>query len=177
MNELEIRRGNRADAELLAPFAVRIFNDTFAENPLNAPEDMAAYIEEFMSVEAFGRELSNENSTFFIAEIGGELAGYAKLQENSTEECVSDANPIELQRLYVDKNFHGKGVARELMNECFAVAARKNYQTMWLGVWEFNYRAQKFYEKLGFQKVGTHVFQLGSDAQTDWVMEKKLTAE
>lgn len=174
MDKLEIRRGNLADAAALAPLAVRIFNDTFAENPLNAPEDMDAYIKEFMSVEAFGRELTDENSTFFIAEINREMAGYAKLQEHSTEECVSDANPVELQRLYVDKNFHGKGIARELMDECFAEAKRKKYRTMWLGVWEFNFRAQKFYEKIGFHKVGTHVFQLGADAQTDWVMEKKL---
>ncbi len=174
MNEIEIRRGDYADAAALAPLAVQIFNDTFAGNPLNAPEDMNAYIAEFMSVEAFERELTDENSIFFIAEIGGEIIGYAKLQENSTEECVSDANPIELQRLYVDKNFHGKGIARDLMNECFAEATRKNYRTMWLGVWEFNFRAQKFYEKIGFSKVGTHVFQLGSDPQIDWVMEKTL---
>ena len=174
MNETEIRRGNAADAATLAPLAVRIFNDTFAENPLNAPEDMRAYINEFMSVEAFDRELTDENSTFFIAEINGEMAGYAKLQENSAEKCVSDANPIELQRLYVDQSYHGKGIARDLMDECFAEARRKNYRTMWLGVWEFNFRAQKFYEKIGFRKVGTHVFQLGSDPQTDWVMEKKM---
>lgn len=174
MNEIKIRRGNLADVEMLAPLAVQIFNDTFAENPLNAPEDMHSYITEFMSVEALGRELADENSTFFVAEINDEMLGYAKLQEHSTEECVSDANPIELQRLYVDKNFHGKGIAAELMDECLAEAERKNYRTMWLGVWEFNFRAQKFYEKIGFQKVGTHVFQLGSDAQTDWVMEKTL---
>lgn len=169
-----IRSGTAADAETLAPFAVRVFNDTFAANPLNAPEDMHSYINEFMSVAAFGRELIDENSTFFIAEADGAIIGYAKLQENSTEECVADARPIELQRLYVAKDFHGQGIAGALMDECFACAAEKNYQTMWLGVWEFNFRAQKFYEKLGFHKVGTHVFQLGADAQTDWVMEKRI---
>lgn len=170
----KIRRGVSADAVVLAPLAVQIFNDTFAGNPLNAPEDMHSYIAEFMSVEAFGRELTDENSMFFIAESDGEMIGYAKLQEHSTEECVSDANPIELQRLYVATDFHGTGIAGALMAECFVVAAQKNYQTMWLGVWEFNFRAQKFYEKIGFRQVGTHVFQLGADPQTDWVMEKKM---
>ncbi len=172
--ELKIRRGTLEDAAALAPLAVQIFNDTFAGNPLNAPDDMHSYIAEFMSVEAFGRELADENSIFFIVEANGEMIGYAKLQENSTEECVIGANPIELQRLYVVKDFHGAGVAGELMDECFAEASRKNYQTMWLGVWEFNLRAQRFYGKIGFRKVGTHVFQLGADAQTDWVMEKTL---
>ena len=171
---LKIRRGKIEDAETLAPLAVKIFNDTFADNPLNKPEDMQAYIAEFMSVAAFEKELADENSTFFIAEAGEKMIGYAKLLVNSTEECVSDKNPIELCRLYVSHEFHGSGVAKKLMNECFAEAKRRNFQTMWLGVWEFNFRAQKFYEKLGFSKVGKHIFQLGSDPQTDFVMEKKL---
>jgi ribosomal protein S18 acetylase RimI-like enzyme len=171
---LKIRRGTVEDAETLAPLAVKIFNDTFAANPLNKPEDMKAYITEFMSVAAFEQELADENSIFFIAEIEDKIVGYAKLQEHSTEDCVSDKNPIELCRLYVSHEFHGKGIAKQLMDECFAEAHRKNFQTMWLGVWEFNFRAQKFYEKLGFSKVGKHIFQLGSDPQTDFVMEKKL---
>ncbi len=171
---LKIRRGTVEDAETLAPLAVKIFNDTFADNPLNKPEDMQVYIAEFMSVAAFEQELTDKDSVFFIAEIGNEMIGYAKLQANLAEACVSDKNPIELQRLYVAHEFHGKGIAKNLMNECFAEATRKNYQTMWLGVWEFNFRAQKFYEKIGFYKVGKHIFRLGSDAQTDLVMERKL---
>jgi len=172
---LKIRRGNPRDAETLAPLAVKIFNDTFAANPLNKPEDMQAYIAEFMSVAAFEQELSDKDSVFFIAESDGEMVGYAKLKESSTEDSVADANPIELCRLYVAHEFHGKGVAEKLMNECFAEATGKSFQTMWLGVWEFNFRAQRFYEKLGFSKVGNHIFQLGSDAQTDFVMERKLS--
>ncbi len=174
---LKIRRGTAADAETLAPLAVKIFNDTFAANPLNKPEDMRAYIAEFMSVSAFELELNDKNSVFFIAEADDEMIGYAKLQEHSTENCVSDKSPIELCRLYVAQEFHGKGIAHKLMNECFDEAKRKNFQTMWLGVWEFNFRAQKFYEKLGFSKVGKHIFQLGSDPQTDLVMERKLSTD
>ncbi|HLM60788.1 MAG TPA: GNAT family N-acetyltransferase [Pyrinomonadaceae bacterium] len=176
MNEinLKIRRGTIADAETLAPLAVKIFNDAFADNPLNKPEDMRAYIAEAFSLEQTRRELSDENIIFFIAELAGEMVGYAKLQENSKEDCVSDDNPIELSRLYVLKDFHGQGIADRLMNECLDIARRKNYRTMWLGVWEHNFRAQRFYEKFGFIKVGSHVFQLGSDPQIDWVLEKKI---
>lgn len=172
--ELKIRRGKVEDAETLAPLAVKIFNDTFAANPLNKPEDMRAYIAEFMSVESFRADLADVLSRFFIAETGGRMIGYTKLREHSTEECIADENPIELNRLYVAHEFHGRGIAEKLMNECFEIARLKNYRTMWLGVWEFNFRAQKFYEKLGFAKVGTHVFQLGTDAQTDWVMARNL---
>ena len=176
MNEtnLKIRRGNVGDAETLSPLAIKIFNDAFAANPLNKPEDMRAYIVEAFSLEQTRRELADENFIFFIAEVEARMIGYAKLQEHSTEDCVTDDDPIELSRLYVLKDFHGRGIAEKLMNECFDIARRRNYQTMWLGVWEYNHRAQKFYEKLGFRKVGSHVFQLGSDAQTDWVMERKI---
>ncbi|MGI8786753.1 MAG: GNAT family N-acetyltransferase [Pyrinomonadaceae bacterium] len=176
MNEiqLKIRRGAIADAETLAPLAVKIFNDTFAANPLNKPEDMRAYIAEFMSVEAFREDLADALSIFFIAENGEQMIGYAKLRERSREHCIADENPIELSRLYVVREYHGGGIALELMNECFKIARNKNYRTMWLGVWEFNFRAQKFYEKLEFKKAGEHIFQLGSDAQIDWVMKKKL---
>ena len=172
--DLRIRGGVIEDAETLAPLAIKIFNDAFADNPLNKPEDMRTYIAEAFSLEQTRGELADENIIFFIAEIDGEMIGYAKLHENSTEDCVSDENPIELSRLYVLKDFHGQGIAEKLMNECFNIARQKNYQTMWLGVWEHNFRAQRFYEKLGFVKVGSHVFQLGGDAQIDWVMEKKI---
>jgi len=176
MNEINliIRRGNVGDAETLAPLAVRIFNDAFADNPLNKAEDMRDYIAAAFSLEQTRRELADEELIFFVAEVGGEMIGYAKLHERSTENCVADENPIELGRLYVLKEFQGRGIAEKLMNECFDVAKSKNYRTMWLGVWEHNFRAQKFYEKLGFVRVGEHIFQLGSDAQTDWVMERKL---
>ena len=176
MNEinLKIRGGKTEDAETLQPLAITIFNDAFAANPLNKPEDMRAYIAEAFSLEQTRRELSDAETTFFIAEVEGRMIGYAKLQEKTIEECVSDENPIELARLYVLKDFHGRGIAKKLMNQCFDYAESKNYRTMWLGVWEHNFRAQKFYEKLGFVRVGSHIFQLGSDPQIDWVMEKKL---
>ncbi|MDQ3064414.1 MAG: GNAT family N-acetyltransferase [Acidobacteriota bacterium] len=172
--KLNIRRGTVEDAEMLAPLAVKIFSDTFADNPLNKPDDMRAYITKFLRAEAFAKDLADENSIFFIAETEKKIIGYAKLIEHSTEDCVSGENPIELNKLYVTREFHGKGIAQVLMEKCFAEAENKNYQTMWLGVWEFNFRAQKFYEKLGFRQVGNHIFQLGSDPQTDWIMEKKL---
>ncbi len=178
MNEnkinLKIRYGIAEDAEKLAPLAVQIFNDTFAANPLNKPEDMKEYVSEAFNFEQTERELSDKDSIFFVAENDGEMVGYAKLQKYSSEDCVSGENPIELQRLYVAHEFHGSGIAAEIMRKCFEEAREQNFQTMWLGVWEYNFRAQKFYGKLGFNVVGKHIFMLGRDAQTDLIMEKDL---
>lgn len=173
-SKLKIRYGKIEDAQKLAPLAIKIFNHTFAANPLNKPEDMKEYIAKAFGLEQTERELADENSIFFIAENEGEMIGYAKLQKHSGEDCVADKNPIELQRLYVAREFHGSGIAAEIMRRCFEEAQQQNFQTIWLGVWEYNFRAQKFYEKLGFKAVGEHIFMLGRDAQTDLVMEKKL---
>lgn len=172
-----IRRGVLRDAEELAPLAIKIFNDTFSGHPLNKPEDMKAYIAEAFSLEQARRELTDKDTIVFIVEADGKMIGFAKLLEHSTEACVSDSDPIEIQRFYIAQEFHGKGLAQALMQKCLEIAREKNYQTIWLGVWEHNYRAQKFYEKLGFKIVGDHIFQLGSDPQTDLVMAKKLNED
>lgn len=169
-----IRRGKIEDAEHLAPLAIKIFNDTFADHPLNKPDDMQTYIAEAFSLEQTRSELTDNQTIVFIVEACDEMIGFAKLREHSAENCVSDSDPIEIQRFYIAHGFHGQGVAQKLMDECLSEARKRNYQTIWLGVWEHNYRAQRFYEKLDFKKIGTHVFQLGSDPQIDWVMEKKL---
>ena len=60
------------------------------------------------------------------------------------------------------------------MDECFKIAQENKCDVMWLGVWEYNPRAIRFYEKHGFVEVGSHVFQLGKDPQIDLLMQKKL---
>jgi hypothetical protein len=93
---IKIRHGIPEDAEILTTLAVKIFNDTFAEHPLNKPEDMNAYISESMSVEAFRGQLESEDAIFFVVEIEGRMIGYSMLQEHSREDCIADENPIEL---------------------------------------------------------------------------------
>ena len=84
------------------------------------------------------------------------------------------AGQIGLQRLYVDNSLHGRGVARLLMDASLAEAKEREYEVIWLGVWEHNERAYRFYQKFGFEKVGEHVFMLGADRQIDWILTRKL---
>lgn len=172
--QFNIRRAAIKDAERLAPLAIKIFNDTFAANPLNKPDDMEAYIKEAFNLEQIRNELSDAETIIFVVETDSEMIGFAKLHEHSKEIGVSDPDPMEIQRFYIAHEYHGQGIAQKLMDECLAAARAGNYQTIWLGVWEYNHRAHKFYEKIGFEKAGTHIFQLGSDPQTDWIMEMKL---
>jgi ribosomal protein S18 acetylase RimI-like enzyme len=126
------------------------------------------------NVEQIKKELSDEKGIFLIAEIAGEAAGYAKLLFDTREPEITAEKPIELVRLYSKQEFLGKGVGAKLMNECFREAKNRGCDAMWLGVWEFNPRAQAFYRKYGFYEVGKHIFQLGSDPQTDVLMQKDI---
>lgn len=173
-NVLKIRLAVSDDAETLTGIAWQSFYDAFADHPKNAPGDMKAYMDEAFSTEAIAQDLEEADTTYFIAEIGDRMVGYAKLKRNSSESCVSGTNPLELCRLYSLTEYIGKGIGKTLMLNCLEYARENGHDTFWLGVWEYNYRAQDFYKKFGFEKCGEHVFQLGSDPQTDWVFERKI---
>jgi diamine N-acetyltransferase len=171
---IKIRKANFEDAETLAEIGLQSFNEAFAEHPKNHPDDMKIYTDEAFSVENLQKELNDADAVFFVAELEDEIVGYAKLQRNSREDCVSGENLLELNRLYALDKYIGKGIGKALMLKCLEFAETNQHDIFWLGVWEFNFRAQKFYEKFGFEKCGEHVFQLGSDPQVDWIMQKRI---
>lgn len=166
-----IRRATPSDANLLAELGATTFSETFAAD--NSAEDMAAYLAASFSPEKQAAELSDPLSTFLIAEINGSTVGYAMLRPNEPAKRVSNERPVELVRLYVSGQWHGRGIGAALMQACLDEARRQDYRTLWLGVWEHNNRAQAFYRKWKFHQVGEHIFQLGADPQNDILMERK----
>lgn len=171
---VEIRFADSSDASTLARIGAASFFDAFADDERNKPEDMRAYMNENFTAGALENDLVKPDVFYLIAEIENRAVGYAKLQIDSAEECVEAERPIELCRLYALDQFVGKGVGKALMLKSLEFAAEKKRDVFWLGVWEFNFRAQKFYRKFGFEKCGEHVFLLGEDPQIDWVLQKRL---
>lgn len=174
MTSLFIRHAVPEDAQSLTDLSYATFWDAFAHHPKNAPDDLAHYMRQAFNVEQITRELADPKSVFLVAEIDGELAGYAKLIFDSTEPDIIAEWPVELSRLYSQQKFLGKGVGQALMDACIERAKQEGRDVMWLGVWEYNPRAQRFYEKNGFQTVGSHTFVLGSDPQTDLLMQRHI---
>ena len=171
---ISIRIAGLDDAKQLTDLAYTTFWDAFAHHPKNAPDDLNHYMRQAFNLDQIASELADPSSVFLIAEIDGRPAGYAKLIIGSTEDGITAARPIELSRLYSHQEYIGKGVGQNLMDACFERARRHDHDVMWLGVWEYNPRAQRFYEKNGFRVVGNHTFLLGSDPQTDLLMQKEL---
>lgn len=167
-----VRRASVEDAELLAELGAQTFEETFAKD--NSPEDMSAYLADSFSVERLTEELNDPLSVFFVAEVEGVAAGYAKISEGKVSGAVEGEKPVELVRLYVARAWLGRGVGPALMRRCLEEARAQGFQTVWLGVWEHNYRAQAFYRKWNFHEVGEHIFQLGSDPQRDIVMQRAV---
>ena len=172
---LRIRSATSADAELLAALAEQTFRDTFADD--NEAADMEAYVRDSFSPDQVRTELDDGASTFLLAFVdGGERpAGYAKLRTGTTDPSVRGPDPVELERLYVDRSAIGHGIGAALMRASLEAARSSGHRTLWLGVWERNARAISFYERWGFETVGDHVFRLGSDDQTDLIMERSVS--
>ena len=160
MLEVELRRATIADAAELTQLSLETFWDAFAGHLANSPADLDDYMRRAFTVDKIASEISDQNAIFSIAEIDGKMAGYSKLIIDSIEPGITSERPVELVRLYSHQRYLGKGVGQSLMKRCFDDAQAFDRDVMWLGVWEYNPRAQAFYTKHGFRVVGKHVFQL-----------------
>jgi ribosomal protein S18 acetylase RimI-like enzyme len=172
VSQIAIRKATTADAELLSELGARTFSETFAVD--NTPEDMTAYLQDSFNPAKQLAELSDPNTIVKFAELNGVTVGYSVLSSTRTPAEISSENAVELVRLYVSQNSIGTGVGARLMKDCLDEARQLNFETIWLGVWEHNQRAQTFYRKWNFEVFGTHVFQLGDDAQTDLLMKRSI---
>ncbi len=175
MNELHIRTVALDDLNLLSALGVTTCYETYFE--LDPSKDLADYCAQAFNPEQIRVELEDANSTFLIAEWNGKAVGYAKLRENNLVECLKDKNAVEVQRIYVLEKMKGRRIGEKLMTRCFEIAREKGYNTLWLGVWEKNTAAQKFYIKLGMSSVGTTDFSDGKSSFINLVMAKNVSTE
>ena len=167
-----IRAATPADAAPLADLGRRTFIDAFAAD--NTPEDLAAFLAAAYSEAIQARELSDPALHYLVAERDGELVAFSLLRSGKPCPFTSDPEPMEVQRFYVDSRCHGTGLAQALMATTVAEARARGARTLFLGVFEKNVRAIRFYGAQGFVQAGTQIFTVGTDDQTDAVMVRTL---
>lgn len=167
-----IRKARPSDAERLSLLAERTFRDTFQDG--NTKEDMDLHCQASYGREIQLKEILNPGWITLVCENSGELVGYAQLRWEEFPSCINSQQAGEILCLYIDKPYHGNGLAHELMRACLLEFERKGSDIVWLGVWEHNPRAIFFYKKFGFMEVGEHIFQVGSDPQRDIIMMRNL---
>ena len=165
---ITIRQAHPDDSEVLAHVAEHTFRETFAtEDNLT---DMEFYCSQNFGTEIQRQEILAPNCATILAEVEGQIVAFAQVRLHAPKECVAANHPSELHRLYVAKEWHGRGVAHRLMSEALSTALNVGSDYIWLGVWEYNPRAIAFYRKYGFRAVSEHVFPFGKDSQRDLVM-------
>lgn len=173
MTAFRIRPATTDDAAPLARAASELFAQTFAAQ--NREEDLRDYLAIAFGEEQQTHELSDASNLIWIAEDGRcEPIGYAHVKLGSAPPSPRIDKPVELARIYADRNWHGKGLGARLLETCVDAAVDWGASAIWLGVWKHNPRGIAFYQKNGFRIVGEQTFQLGSDPQHDWIMVRDL---
>jgi len=160
------------EAEALLAFAKKTFIDAFAQ--FNSRSNMEIYLAEKFTLAKIKSELATPGSSFFFARVHNEVAGYLKVNVESAQTESIDGRAMEIERIYVAHDYQGKGVAQALFDKALCLAKEYRADSVWLGVWEENPRAIRFYEKCGFEVFDTHSFRLGEELQTDIMMRLSL---
>ena len=172
MIKFDVQLVQKADLLSLQEISRQTFFDTFAE--VNTKEDMNQYLEVNLSLDQLTEELNNPSTSFFFAKSNNEILAYLKLNEAEAQTEKREVPSIEIERIYVRKEYQNRGVGQFLLDFSFQLTKDKKMKLIWLGVWEHNVSAIRFYERNQFQLFGKHSFILGSDEQTDLLMELHL---
>lgn len=170
--KLVIRKCTIDDLVTLREISYKTYNETFKDS--NTSSNMKDYLDKAFNVNKMQEELLNINSQFYFIYANEELSGYLKLNESMAQTEINDSDSIEVERIYVLKEFHGKALGSALMNKAIEIAEKLKKKYIWLGVWEKNYKAKRFYKKNGFYLIGQHSFFMSDDEQTDLIMRKDL---
>lgn len=173
MQQITVRKITTADIIELQNIAKLTFTETFSSE--NSETNMKEYLENGFSKEKLTTELNDQNAEFYFAEIHGRIIGYLKVNVGQSQTEIKDQNALEIERIYVLKEYHGKKVGQILYDKAIELAKDKKVEYVWLGVWEQNPRAIRFYEKNGFKAFDKHVFKLGEDEQIDIMMKKRIS--
>jgi ribosomal protein S18 acetylase RimI-like enzyme len=172
MENIEIKKITINDIDLLQKIGRETFYETFSTS--NTEEHMQNYLAEGFSTDKLKDELNDDNAEFYFAKIENKVIGYLKLNFGTSQTELKDDKALEIERIYVLKEFHGKKVGQLLYDKAIEIAKQKKAGFVWLGVWEENPRAINFYKKNGFVEFDKHIFKLGEDEQTDVMMKLKL---
>jgi diamine N-acetyltransferase len=172
IHNIKIKKVTIKDLNQLQHIGRKTFYETFSDS--NSEDNMNHYLNAGFSVEKLTTELNNNNAAFYFSLLGQNVVGYLKLNFGDSQTELKDEKSLEIERIYVLNEFQGKKIGQILYEKAIYVARQKKVDYVWLGVWEKNQRAIKFYQKNGFVAFDTHIFRLGNDEQIDIMMKLKL---
>ncbi|MBO0952837.1 GNAT family N-acetyltransferase [Fibrella sp. HMF5405] len=172
MEPITIRKAGLEELATVQQIGRETFSETFAE--ANTEANLHKYLKENFSDVKISAELANPKSLFFVAWEGQKPIGYLKVNMEQAQTEAQGETGLEIERIYVKNAYHGKKVGQLLYEQAITIARQESKTHVWLGVWEENHKAIRFYEKNGFVAFDKHIFKFGDDEQTDVMMKKTL---
>ena len=169
---ISIRPATADDIVIISVLASTTFYEAYFEQ--DESSNLAGYINESFDMATVRDEIDDSQSTFFLIFLDGKAVGYARLIDDSTTPGVVNGRVVELKRIYILERVWGTGTGEALLTHCIEIARNRGFNAIWLGVWEENQRAQKFYAKYGFEQVGTLTFPYGNVDGTNLVLQLRL---
>lgn len=173
--QIRIRACTPADVDCLRELASKTYDETFRIH--NTTVNMRAYLETAFEREKLLNELQNPNSFFYFVMNANEPIGYLKINEAPAQTDLNDPESLEIERIYIKKAFQGNGLGEHLIHKAIEIAKQRNKTYVWLGVWEKNISAIAFYQKMGFSVMGSHIFTMGDEQQTDYIMRSDVIGD
>ena len=170
--EIQVRKALPDDFEIVTKVGHDTFYETWRE--YNTPEDMAAYLKKAFDPKVILNYLNDATNTFLIASVNDKVIGYAKMRRDRTYDEFKNDPAIEIERVYVFKEYQSQKIGKVLMDECLKIASAENFAWIWLGVNIDNHKAINFYKAYGFTIFGEKGFQLGDAIDTDYLMKRQL---
>ena len=161
-------------ARILELVSISIETFTASFYHLNDPTYFNQYLAKAFSHDTLLAELASNLSVFYFLITDDQVIGYYKLNIGLDPNYGVNPSHAELQRIYLRTSHQGHGYGKIMVQHATDLMTVAQIKTIWLGVWEHNPAAIRFYLSLGFEKISEHIFWMGDDKQTDWIMHKKL---
>jgi ribosomal protein S18 acetylase RimI-like enzyme len=170
---IKIIRADITNAAIVATIGKKSFRHAF-ENLFASKEEMTEYLEFTYDPVKLAKSIRKENNVYLLAFLDGKPVGFAKLKKHSLNDLITSPVQMELQKIYVLAEYHGRGVGSALMNEVNAVVREEGPDSIWLDTYISNEKAIHFYESYGFSKIGRYYFTIGSQTFEYYVMELRI---
>ena len=174
MTQTYIHVCTEADAEDLRAVSFQTFEEAFKE--ASEPNNYAVYVKKAFTPEVITAELNTPTNAFFFLKqrATNDIIGYLKLRWDRSEEFFPDIRALELQRIYIKKNYWQQGYGKILLDFAEHYAHLHAYKRIWLVVWFKNENAVRFYEREGWETFAQKDFPFGNEIHHDFVMRKLI---
>ncbi len=160
---------NQSQVQLLQKISIKTFKQAFGND--NTKENLLSYLDKSFNIGSLLAQINHPNSKFYFVYLEKVIVGYFKINIGESQTELQKTESLELERIYIYKVYQNKGFGKIILNEVKNLATIMQKNFVWLGVWEHNLKAISFYQNFGFQKFDEHIYIIGNDPQTDWMMQ------